>query len=326
MEVTRTDKAVTLTWKKEEVSEGTLVFVSSSPNLEASSAPVFKVTNEVDHFTYETKDIPVYFFLEGPKGDKTVISERILPLESVFNFRDMGGYASENGKHVKWGKLYRSSNLVNINANDAALLQKLHIKWICDLRSSSEVQAQPTPAIEGVLNKHIPIGTAKNEETKLPVTSDTTIYEPLMGESYRVFVQSVEGFREIFTEVLEDAKAGLPFVFHCTAGKDRTGVLGALLLTLLDVPEKTIFDDYAITNRYQDDILQEMGGIVALFSSGTEKIDLETFRPMAEARPEYLEIAFDEMKKQYGSVANYLEKGIGITAAEKAAFQKEMLE
>ncbi|PWS21774.1 protein-tyrosine-phosphatase, partial [Enterococcus faecium] len=84
--------------------------------------------------------------------------------------------------------------------------------------------------------KHIPIGTAKNEETKLPVTNDTTIYEPLMGESYRVFVQSVEGFREIFTEVLEDAKAGLPFVFHCTAGKDRTGVLGALLLILLDVP------------------------------------------------------------------------------------------
>ncbi|MBA5760282.1 protein-tyrosine-phosphatase, partial [Escherichia coli] len=74
------------------------------------------------------------------------------------------------------------------------------------LRSSSEVKAQPTPAIEGILNKHIPIGTAKNEETKLPVTNDTTIYEPVMGESYRVFVQSVEGFREIFTEVLEDAK------------------------------------------------------------------------------------------------------------------------
>ncbi|MBC1546837.1 tyrosine-protein phosphatase [Listeria sp. FSL L7-1435] len=326
MEVTRTDKAVTLTWKKEEVSAGTVVFVSSSPSLEAKSEPVFKVTSEVDHFTYETQDIPVYFLLQAPNGDKTVVSERILPLESVFNFRDMGGYESKNGKHVKWGKLYRSSNLVNINEADAALLQKLHIKWICDLRSSSEVKAQPTPAIEGVLNKHIPIGTAKNEETKLPVTDDKTIYEPLMGESYRVFVQSVEGFKEIFTEVLEDAKAGLPFIFHCTAGKDRTGVLGALLLTLLDVPEKTIFDDYAITNRYQDDILREMGGIVALFSNGSEKIDLETFRPMAEARPEYLEIAFDEMKKQYGSVANYLEKGIGITAAEKAAFQKEMLE
>ncbi|MBC2122602.1 tyrosine-protein phosphatase [Listeria marthii] len=326
MEVTRTDKAVTLTWKKEEVSEGTLVFVSSSPSLDANSEPVFKVTNEVNHFTYETKDIPVYFFLQAPNGDKTVVSERVLPLESVFNFRDMGGYESENGKHVKWGKLYRSSNLVNINEADAALLQKLHIKWICDLRSSSEVKAQPTPAIEGVLNKHIPIGTAKNEETKLPVTDDKTIYEPLMGESYRVFVQSVEGFKEIFMEVLEDAKAGLPFVFHCTAGKDRTGVLGALLLTLLDVPEKTIFDDYAITNRYQDDILKEMGGIVALFAGGAEKIDLETFRPMAEARPEYLEIAFDEMKKQYGSVADYLEKGIGITASEKAAFQKEMLE
>ncbi|WP_267649177.1 tyrosine-protein phosphatase [Listeria innocua] len=326
MEVTRTDKAVILRWENEEVSEGTLVFVSSSPSLEANSEPVFKVSNAAKHYTFETKDIPVYFFLQAPNGDKRVVSERILPLESVFNFRDMGGYETKHGHHVKWGKLYRSSNLVNINQADAALLQKLHIKWICDLRSSSEVQAQPTPEIQGVLNKHIPIGTAKNEKTTLPVSNDKAIYEPLMGESYRVFVQSVDGFKEIFSEILTDAKAGLPFVFHCTAGKDRTGVLAALLLTLLDVPEKTIFDDYAITNRYQDNILQEMGGIVSLFSNGNEKIDLEAFRPMAEARPEYLKIAFDEMKKQFGSVDGYLEKGIGITAEEKAIIQQQLLE
>ncbi|MBC1472428.1 tyrosine-protein phosphatase [Listeria seeligeri] len=326
MEITRTDKAVTLTWENEEVSEGTLVFVSSSPTLETNSEPVSKVTSEINHYTFETKDIPVYFFLQTPNGEKIVISERILPLQSVFNFRDMGGYESKNGKRVRWGKLYRSSNLVNINEKDAELLQKLHIKWICDLRSSSEVKAQPTPVIVGVENKHIPIGTAKNEETTLPVTNDQAIYEPLMGESYRVFVQSVEGFKEIFYEILQDAEAGLPFVFHCTAGKDRTGVLAALLLTLLDVPEKTIFDDYAITNRYQDAILLEMGGIISLFSKESEKLDLETFRPMAEARPEYLEIAFNEMKKQFGSVDKYLEEGIGISAAEKAAFQKHLLE
>ncbi|MBC1590632.1 tyrosine-protein phosphatase [Listeria welshimeri] len=326
MEITRKDKTVTLTWENGEVSEGTMVFVSSQATLEANMKPVFIVTNDVNHYTYETKDVPIYFFLQTPNGDKLVISERILPLESVFNFRDMGGYESKNGQHVRWGKLYRSSNLVHISKEDTELLQKLHIKWICDLRSSSEVKAQPTPAIQGVLNKHIPIGTAKNEETTLPITNDQAIYEPLMGESYRVFVQSMEGFKEIFDEILKDAESGVPFVFHCTAGKDRTGVLGALLLTLLDVPEKTIFDDYTITNRYQDEILAEMGGIISLFANGSEKIDLETFRPMAEARPAYLEIAFDEMRKQFGSVDKYLEEGIGITAEQKAAFQKLLLE
>lgn len=69
-----------------------------------------------------------------------------------------------------------------------------------------------------------------------------------------------------------------------------------------------------------------MGGIVSLFANSTEKIDLETFRPMAEARPAYLEIAFDEMRKQFGSVDNYLAQGIGITAEEKAAFQNLLLE
>ncbi|AIS63161.1 tyrosine-protein phosphatase [Listeria ivanovii] len=326
MEITRSNNTVTLEWNQEEVSKDTLIFVNNSPTLESNAIPVLKVTEETNHFTYETDSIPIYFFLQKPDGIRTVISERILPTERIFNFRDMGGYESENGKHVRWGQLYRSSNLVNINQTDIELIQKLHIKWICDLRSSSEVQAQPTPEIAGVLNKHIPIGTAKNEKTEIPEMTDKTIYEPLMGESYRVFVQSIDGFKEIFHEILKDTKAGVPFVFHCTAGKDRTGVLGALLLTLLDVPEKTIFADYAITNRYQDAILQEMGGIVSLFANSTEKIDLETFRPMAEARPAYLEIAFDEMRKQFGSVDNYLAQGIGITAEEKAAFQNLLLE
>lgn len=326
MEINRGNNSITLNWKQEEISKDTLIFVSDSPILNDDAKPVFKVTDSINHYTYTTKNVPVYFFLQQPNGRKKVISERILPTESVFNFRDMGGYQSKNGKHVRWGQLYRSANLVNINKSDIDLIQKLHIKWICDLRSSSEVAAQPTPEIAGVLNKHIPIGTAKNEQTKIPELADKTIYEPLMGESYRVFVQSVDGFKEIFNEILNDAKAGLPFVFHCTAGKDRTGVLGALLLTLLDVPEKTIFADYAITNRYQDAILEEMGGIVSLFSNSTEKIDLETFRPMAEARPAYLEIAFDEMKKQFGSVENYLEIGIGITSEEKAKLQQILLE
>ncbi|MBC1482439.1 tyrosine-protein phosphatase [Listeria sp. FSL L7-1485] len=326
MEINRGNNSITLNWKQEEISKDTLIFVSDSPILNDDAKPVLKVTDSINHYTYTTKNVPVYFFLQQPNGLKKVISERILPTESVFNFRDMGGYQSKNGKHVRWGQLYRSANLVNINKTDIDLIQKLHIKWICDLRSSSEVAAQPTPEIAGVLNKHIPIGTAKNEQTEIPELADKTIYEPLMGESYRVFVQSVDGFKEIFNEILNDTKAGLPFVFHCTAGKDRTGVLGALLLTLLDVPEKTIFADYAITNRYQDAILEEMGGIVSLFSNSTEKIDLETFRPMAEARPAYLEIAFDEMKKQFGSVENYLEIGIGITAEEKAKLQQILLE
>lgn len=121
MEVICIDKVVILIWNKEEVSEGIVVFVSSSFKLEDNSDFVFKVINDVDYYLYDIKDIFIYFFLEILNGDRIIVLEWILLFESVFNFWDMGGYVFKNGKYVKWGKLYCFFNLVNINENDVVL-------------------------------------------------------------------------------------------------------------------------------------------------------------------------------------------------------------
>ncbi|WP_376740062.1 tyrosine-protein phosphatase [Listeria booriae] len=326
MQTNRHGNQLTLTWSPTDILAGTIIFQSNTATPTSSKKQLLVVDQETK-LVLVTDDTPVFFIIQHPDGTHTVIGERTIPLEGCFNFRDLGGYVNTAGKTVKWGKLYRSSLLTNITEKDKDTLEKLGVSWICDLRSTSEIAAKPTPALAHIKNRHIPIGTAKNESTesqKIDLPDDHRVYEPLMGESYRVFVQSKDGFREIFNDIIE--KEEVPFLFHCTAGKDRTGVLGALLLKLLDVPENTILADYELTNQYADNILGEMQGLVNAFSNSEKKIDLENFRPMAEARPAYLEIAFDEMQKEYGSVDAYLEKGIGITPSEKAKFQTMMLE
>ncbi|WP_376701565.1 tyrosine-protein phosphatase [Listeria booriae] len=326
MQTNRHGNQLTLTWSPTDILAGTIIFQSNTATPTSSKKQLLVVDQETK-LVLVTDDTPVFFIIQHPDGTHTIIGERTIPLEGCFNFRDLGGYVNTAGKTVKWGKLYRSSLLTNITEKDKDTLEKLGVSWICDLRSTSEIAAKPTPALAHIKNRHIPIGTAKNESTesqKIDIPDDHRVYEPLMGESYRVFAQSKDGFREIFNDIIE--KEEVPFLFHCTAGKDRTGVLGALLLKLLDVPENTILADYELTNQYADNILGEMQGLVNAFSNSEKKINLENFRPMAEARPAYLEIAFDEMQKEYGSVDAYLEKGIGITPSEKAKFQTMMLE
>ncbi|MBC2176854.1 tyrosine-protein phosphatase [Listeria booriae] len=326
IQTNRHGNQLTLTWSPTDILAGTIIFQSNTATPTSSKKQLLVVDQETK-LVLVTDDTPVFFIIQHPDGTHTVIGERTIPLEGCFNFRDLGGYVNTAGKTVKWGKLYRSSLLTNITEKDKDTLEKLGVSWICDLRSTSEIAAKPTPALAHIKNRHIPIGTAKNESTesqKIDIPDDHRVYEPLMGESYRVFAQSKDGFREIFNDIIE--KEEVPFLFHCTAGKDRTGVLGALLLKLLDIPENTILADYELTNQYADNILGEMQGLVNAFSNSEKKIDLENFRPMAEARPAYLEIAFDEMQKEYGSVDAYLEKGIGITPSEKAKFQTMMLE
>ncbi|MBC1499471.1 tyrosine-protein phosphatase [Listeria weihenstephanensis] len=326
IETQRTGNQLALTWSVGDIPMGSTIFESRSLQPEASKKQLLVMDGET-RLVLVTEDLPVFFTIQKPDGTSQVIGERIIPLEGCFNFRDMGGYTNEAGKTVKWGQLYRSSLLTNLTPKDQDALEAMGIKWICDLRSTSEIAAKPSPELANIKNRHIPIGTAKNESNetqKIDIPDDHRVYEPLMGESYRVFVQSINGFREIFDYIIE--KKELPFLFHCTAGKDRTGVLGALLLKLLDIPEKTILADYELTNQYADNILGEMQGLVDVFSGGDKEIELENFRPMAEAKPAYLEIAFDEMRKKYGSVDAYLEKGIGITADKKAIFQSMMLE
>ncbi|MBC1520267.1 tyrosine-protein phosphatase [Listeria aquatica] len=328
MKVTRDNNYYVISWENSEAPAGTVLYESFRPEKDETANKLTVIQNGENSFQAAIKsEKRTYFMLEKPNGERKTAAERILAVPGVFNFRDLGGYLNRSQKTVKWGMLYRSGSLAKLTKAGEEKLQELGIHWICDLRSEAEVQAAPTPVIPGIQNKIIPIGAAKNElkgQPKLELPSDHTVYEPLMGDSYKVFIHSTKDYFTIFNALLKPQ--GTPFLFHCTAGKDRTGILAALLLHLLDVPEETIFKDYEITNEFTEQILEEVGALANSFSAQEEKVALETFRPMAEARPSYLTIAFDEMKRTSGSVDLFLEKEVGITREMKQKLQGLLLE
>lgn len=185
---------------------------------------------------------------------------RIIELDGPLNFRDIGGYESKDGKHVKWNKIYRSDSLSRLSVRDKVKLVKLKVSVDCDLRSDYEKTMAPDNLWAGAKFVDVPLYSNDLSEDKagnklyrffhhLPDLQDNFI-----GRIYQntlLNTHSQEEFRKVFQELLAlPAENGL--VYHCSAGKDRTGMMTALILMALDVPDDTIAGDYLLTNQLYD--------------------------------------------------------------------------
>ena len=229
-------------------------------------------------------------------GDTNSKHSRILPLEGGFNFRDMGGYESTGGKVVKWGKVFRSDEIGYLTPADLDYLNNIPLLTVVDFRSRGEIEAVPDKVPASVVNiyeltinpgNHSGIG----DISKLSEANG----EEFMKEINRAMVSDPEiiDIYKTFFALLQDEKQ-IPLLFHCTAGKDRTGLGAALFLASLGVDEKTIFDDYLLSNKQLED----------KYKSLTDR--LPQLKPLFEVRPQYLRAAFDKINEDHGSIEAYL--------------------
>jgi hypothetical protein len=172
----------------------------------------------------------------GPGGIRVDAWDRHVEFECCFNFRDLGGYLSNDGREVRRGALYRSDSLHRLSQADLKTLAALRIRTVIDLRTDAEVAA------DGRVAEH-------DERVVEHVPFDDTMLDYLgrRADNYFSFAQ-MRG-AEIATAVRLIAYGNGPMVFHCMAGKDRTGVLAALVLAAIGVPDATIAHDYALTER-----------------------------------------------------------------------------
>lgn len=181
---------------------------------------------------------------------------RRLPLENAFNFRDIGGYPTKDKKVTSWKRAYRSDSLTDLTANDWEVLKKLNIKRIIDLRSGLETNSFPIKNLEGAdylnisLMKDIVKAQDRGREAlEQGIALDTSfIASTLMNYSNTIF-GNLEGTAKVMEAVLEGLKKG-NVIFMCTAGKDRTGMIAALILYLSDVVEEDIVADYCMSSTY----------------------------------------------------------------------------
>ncbi|MGD9143228.1 MAG: tyrosine-protein phosphatase [Dehalococcoidia bacterium] len=226
---------------------------------------------------------------------------RHIGLESVINFRDLGGYATRDGKTVAWRRIFRSGNLAELSPADSArLTEELSLKAILDLRSDMETAKGICPLSQsGVHYVNLPLmtdGGNREEEDRLfsQMTNLGQFYIHLLGHP-----EFGKGLVETLEFIVERDKH--PLVFHCAVGKDRTGILTAILLSVLGVTEEDIIEDYTLSAPYMVGLLEE-------FNSNPELVREHGHLPAYfwEASAESMELFLSTLQREYGSVEEYL--------------------
>lgn len=276
------------------------------------------------------KTLRWYFELTPDRGAPLVIAERSLMLASAPNFRDAGGYRTQDGKWIKMGLLYRSDQLDRLSPDDLETLHADGLHLVCDLRTDAERKQgmDKLPAGAQAMIADVAGGdSATNGIAKL--LSGHGNPKQMLGngkaaqfmvDANRQFVASATAkaaYKAMF-ERLADPKS-LPAVFHCTAGKDRTGWAEAVFLSIMGVPRATILQDYLLSNDYlkakNDKMLAMLKG----------RIDPSLIQPLMEVRPDYLQAGFDAAEKEYGSMDGYVRNGLGLSDATIQALRTEFL-
>jgi protein-tyrosine phosphatase len=203
-----------------------------------------------------------YFALEGKDNRIVRVAERLLPLEGGRNFRDLGGYAGAEGKAVRWGRIYRSGVMTDLTANDLSYLSALGIDTYCDLRSVDERTKEPAPFAAG--------GGAKVTAFDYGMGQTMASIGALMQaksreEAVAAFAAGYSQMAKFLTPHFSDMFAKLlreeaPLAMNCSAGKDRTGMASAFVLSVLGVDRDTVIADYALSETYvpPDKYVQEM--------------------------------------------------------------------
>lgn len=229
-------------------------------------------------------------------------AQRVVKLAGATNMRDLGGYHTTDGRSIKWGKLYRSADISKLTNADLDTFRQRKIVHIVDLRGVNESKAAPdrvNPNTDYIL---CPAGSDQNMTDWMKTLQTLNGSGDSMMINYYSNTQFLVArfkpfFGKLFALPNNDA-----LLFHCTAGKDRTGIGTALLLYALGVPQETIVDDYLASNVYREKSNEKMVQQMVQTMHITKQVATD----VASVKKEYLNATFNAINKQYGSIDNFL--------------------
>ncbi len=259
------------------------------------------------------------------------LAVRLLPLEGGCNFRDMGGYATADGRRIRRNKLYRSGVMSYFSPADHERLTALGVRAICDLRRDNERTSEPTrwPVSVNIVSWNEDEAFESRGELSWRDRRDAEGAREAMLNLYRTMPSWLETrLRGIFDLL---ANGEVPLVFHCAAGKDRTGFSAALILHTLGVPRETIFHDYELTNHAVDLAEFMLRHRASRMGVSDREHPLTQMDPamrdaVLSADSTYLAAAFQQIEQDHGNLDNYLQEALGINAAAREAIRRHLLE
>lgn len=237
-------------------------------------------------------------------------NNRRIELNGAYNFRDVGGYSTKEGKKTNWGKLFRSDNLAKLTSGDLKRIEKLNIQLIIDLRSKEERESKPNrlPMSNGIKIKNIEIADSNKGHNDLRKEifygklGERDLAEELLN-AYRLSIKDYRYELSKFFELILNP-ANYPALVLCNAGKDRTGVVIALSLIALGVSKKTVMKDYMLSKVYLAPMIARMTTKVRLLS--LFRADIFQLKKLLDTRVEYLNETFNAIDQKFGSTESFL--------------------
>jgi protein-tyrosine phosphatase len=232
------------------------------------------------------------------------VPPRHLGLKGTYNIRDIGGYRTASGRSTRWRTLFRADSLHRLTPEGQARLIADGLQTVVDLRRRDELEAAPNvfAASSTVRYHHISLSADVPHVPTGDPESLVTIYRRILDERQAQV-------HAVFSVLA--AADGMPAVVHCTAGKDRTGVIVALLLRLAEVPTSTVIEDYVLTATYLGEPFMEETRQRALKRGYT----WEQYYPLVTCLPTYMQVTLDYLDGTYGGAEAYL-RHIGLSESQ----------
>ncbi|WP_255326161.1 tyrosine-protein phosphatase [Sphingobium sp. EM0848] len=300
------------------------VYQADRPDADVGSAQLISAANGGGSQQATVDPLKRSYFLLRDRSDDSVttLSERLVPLAQGSNFRDIGGYRTMDGRQVRWGWIYRSGGSAMLTPTDLAKVKALGLRNMVDLRSDEERQLAPSK-IDGVPTTAV--GYSMTAIAKGGMQNGAAVYRNLPA-------QLAPQMRVLF-DLLKRGQG--PIEYNCSAGQDRTGFATALILSALGVPREVILQDYHLSTSYRQPRFELPPINAALYPDNPVAQMFAGFQgnpAYAKAQPlkdsngkAFLASAFEEIDGRWGSVENYLQQEIGVSAVDIAALKQAYL-
>ncbi|WP_063510299.1 tyrosine-protein phosphatase, partial [Pediococcus damnosus] len=243
--------------------------------------------------------------------------QRVLPIKSGLNFRELGGYSTKDGKTIKWQKLLRSGYLSVLTKEDKHYLSDYGLRYDVDLRSDYEISRNPDPHIPEMVQvtaSIYPFTTQQPSSIKrwLKHLFHKETHEPsMLSDPYQLMVldnHAQTAFKKLFQVLLKNDQPDESVVFHCSAGKDRTGIAAFLVLSALGVPQETIENDYLLSNQV---LFGKMPSLKS--ATATKNTALDRMNQARNVNLQSLHLAEQAIETSYQGITNYLHEAMNLS-------------
>lgn len=244
-------------------------------------------------------------------------TDKNLKIQKVTNFRTIGAVKNIDGRTLKKGKFCRSAHLHQLRKKSFKDFEKLGIKEIIDLRNSKEISQKQDQIPHTVT--YINYSAFEDEGDQLDQAKRLVLRGKVSGsyanrrmlDFYKNYVtENPKIIKKIIQEILDSEH---PVLYHCTAGKDRTGIITALILTILKFDRQTIDNDYLLSNNYRKKLVQKRLRLATHLHFLYPKMDIKVIEKLSWVDKNYLDAAFSEIDKKYGSIENYIHEVLKIS-------------